>query len=118
MTQRRHESPELGSASRRMMRGLVVRASEGDTEAIEQLVELQAAVTEALGQAVAGAREGAGYSWAELAPLLGTTRQAAQQRFGKATPLQLWFSVCGLRFGTERAAKLHQAKCTDCEAAA
>lgn len=35
--QKRHESPELGDTIVRMMRALVTRAAEGDTEAIEQL---------------------------------------------------------------------------------
>lgn len=105
---RRHEAPEMGAMSRRVLRGLVVRATEGDTEAIEQLVELQAAVVEALGQAVAGARATAGYSWGDLAPLLGTSRQAAQQRFGKAVPLQLHPAGCGRSFGSARAAQLHR----------
>jgi DNA-directed RNA polymerase specialized sigma24 family protein len=38
---------------------------------------------DALSQAVTGLRM-AGYSWAEIAARLGVTRQAAQQRWGRA----------------------------------
>lgn len=85
--QRRHESPELGGAARRMMRALVRRAAEGDTEALEQLaslqLELQAAIQAAGKLMHSGERmaDGKGYSFTELADVLGISRQAARQRF-------------------------------------
>lgn len=105
MAQRRHEAPELAAAARRMLRALAVRATEGDTEAIEQLAQLRDDVDGALAAAVAGARERVGYSWTDIANLTGTTRQNAQQRFGKAQPPVTYACEhdggCGQLFPTE-----------------
>lgn len=79
MAQRKHESPEIGAMMRRMLRSLVTRASEGDTEALEELAKLEPATRDAL--TTAGAALHAHHSYAELGEVLGVTRQAAQQRF-------------------------------------
>jgi hypothetical protein len=88
-TQRRHEAPDVGAMVRRMVRALVRRAAEGDTEALEQLAQLEAelptAVTCALAMMQAGTR-GPAYSFTELATVLGTSRQATRQRAGRALP--------------------------------
>lgn len=78
--QRRHEAPDVGDAIVRMLRALVTRSAEGDTEAIEQLarVERVAPVATALGGRLAHDR--AGYSFTELGNVLGISRQAARQR--------------------------------------
>ena len=73
---------EVGSAARRMVRALVKRAEEGDTEAIEQLVETQHEVTQSITTAGRALHEVAGYSYTELGRVLGTSRQAARERFG------------------------------------
>lgn len=77
--QRRHEAPDVGDAIVRMMRGLVTRAAEGDTEAVEQLarVEQLAPAATALAGRLAHDR---GYSYTELGAVLGVSRQAARQR--------------------------------------
>lgn len=77
----RPECPEVGQAARRMVRALVKRAEEGDTEAIEQLVETQHETTQAI-TAAGRALHAAGYSYTDLGRVVGSTRQAAQQRFG------------------------------------
>lgn len=112
MSQRRHEAPELASAARRMMRALAVRATEGDTEAIEQLAELRDELDAALGAAVAGARERMGYSWAEVAALVDTTRQNAQQRWGDAQPLPVFECEhgCSWLFGSENQRAVHHVR--------
>ncbi|HET9656279.1 MAG TPA: sigma factor-like helix-turn-helix DNA-binding protein [Kineosporiaceae bacterium] len=46
------------------------------------LLRLSRELEEANQQAVTGLR-GFGYSWTEIAAQLGTTRQAAQQRWGR-----------------------------------
>lgn len=70
---------------RRMFRGLVKRAAEGDTEALEALARLErvasAATTVALTKSAK--QHGGRYSWAELADVAGTTRQAIGQRIGR-----------------------------------
>lgn len=83
--QRRHEAPDLGAAVFRMVRALVRRAAEGDTEALEQLAACErltnAAVTVAMEHAHDGGEASPGlYSWTELGEVMGTTRQAARQR--------------------------------------
>lgn len=87
VTQRRHESPAVGAAVRRMVRALVVRAGEGDTEALEQLAELEGFTRDATTAAVVVAHDTAGYSFTELGRVLGITRQAARQRVSSAADL-------------------------------
>lgn len=85
-SQRRHESPELGAMIRRMVRALVRRAAEGDTEALEQLAIVERDVPMAVSVAIARMNVGeAGYSYTELAGVVGTTRQAARQRAVRIT---------------------------------
>jgi hypothetical protein len=82
------------------MRALARRAGEGDVEALEQLAQLEHIAAEQLGAAVAGFRaftpaHGAEpYSWTDVGLALGTTRQAAQQRFHNATPLPAHPPLC------------------------
>lgn len=83
MSQRKHEAPEIGAMTNRMMRALARRAAEGDLEAVEQLAELQTKLTEHLRAAAQGAHA-FGYSWTEIADATGTSRQAARQRFAPA----------------------------------
>lgn len=78
--QRRHEAPAVGDAIVRMLRGLVTRAAEGDTEAVEQLARVERAATVATALGGRLAHDCAGYSYTELAGVLEVTRQAARQR--------------------------------------
>jgi hypothetical protein len=86
-TKTEREAPEIGSAVRRMIRALVRRAAEGDTEALEQLAALEGDVGGAVtiagemmhsGERMAGDQS---YSYTELAAVMGISRQAARQRF-------------------------------------
>lgn len=103
--QRRHEAPEVGDAIVRMMRGLVTRAGEGDTEAVEQLDRVAQLAPLALtyGMREAHAR---GYSHTELGRVLGITRQAARQRVERPHPgvtsARWWPSVHQLEPGHDR----------------
>ena len=83
---RRHEAPEVAAASKRFMRALVRRAAEGDTEALEGLVGLQAVLQEAITEAGRALHDDAGYSFTELAEVLGISRQGARQRFTTPKP--------------------------------
>lgn len=82
---RRHEAPEVGKAAARFMRALAKRAANGESEAIEWLIQLQAELDAATQLAVDNYRE-LGFSWADVGRLTGTTRQAAQMRFGTKAP--------------------------------
>lgn len=80
------ELPEVASAARRMIRAVGQRAAV-DVEGLAELAQLRDEVDHQLRDAVTAARAGAGlsnggYSWADVARVLGITRQAAQQRFG------------------------------------
>lgn len=88
---RRHESPELGAMVGRMLNALIRRAAEGDTEAVEQLGQLEALARQAHTSGQAEARR-FGYSLAELAAVTGTTRQAVSQR--TAAPVALSTAGC------------------------
>jgi hypothetical protein len=113
--QRKSEAPELGAAIIRQLRGLVARATEGDLEAIEQLRIVEAQAGTHVGLAVAGARAHVGYSWAELAPALGTTRQSASERFKDVKPLTVVETACG-RVTFSRASRfLHGKRCQTCQ---
>lgn len=87
--QRKHEAPELGAAAARLIRALAERAGDGDTEALEQLAALERLVPTATQLAGYELHEW-GYSHAELANVLGISRQAAVKRFG-AVPLSAEF---------------------------
>lgn len=87
------EAMELAGMLRRMGKALVRRAAEGDLEALEALTHARAAIDDAIGDAAAALHqpcvwvrgEKVGYSWAEIGGVLGISRQAAHQQFGKRT---------------------------------
>jgi hypothetical protein len=93
---REREASELASASVRLFRALARRAGQGELEALEALHMLEDSLQLQLGAAVAGYREfrpahnAEPYSWADVGRALGTTRQAAQQRFRTATVAPAW----------------------------
>jgi hypothetical protein len=89
----RHESPELGDAAFRLMRGLARRAGDGDTEALEQLAKLSWQLADMTAAAAAGLRR-AGYSWGEIGALTGHTRQNAFQRWGRSTIIKAHPDPC------------------------
>ena len=60
------------------------RVADGDVEALTLMLGLSAEIDAAIAQAVTGLR-GFGYSWAEIGSRLGITRQAAWQRWGRAS---------------------------------
>lgn len=78
------ETAEFAAFARRIVKAYGRRVGTGDVEALPELLALSAEIDAAIAKSVAGLRS-AGYSWAEIASRLGTTRQAAQQRFGRAS---------------------------------
>jgi hypothetical protein len=77
------ETPEFAAFARRILRACARRVAEGDVEGLAALVALRSELDGAIASAVRGLRgERWGYSWADVARVLGTTRQAAQQRYG------------------------------------
>lgn len=72
----------------RILRAYSRRVAHADVEDLAELLAVRDAVDEAITRAVAGLRE-AGRSWGEIAAATGTTRQAAQQRWGVKVALTL-----------------------------
>lgn len=68
---------------RRMVRATSRRVGDRDIEALAGLAFLRDEVDAAMVAAVADLREQHGYSWTDVGRVLGITRQAAQQRYGK-----------------------------------
>lgn len=58
------------------------RVADGDVEDLADLLELQKMLDGVVAQAVQGQRENHGRSWADIARAAGTSRQAAQKRWG------------------------------------
>jgi hypothetical protein len=79
------ENDEYAAFTRRVVTAQGRRIAAGDVEGLPALAALAGTVEAALADAVAGLRDG-GYSWAEIATRLGTTRQAAQQRWAHPFP--------------------------------
>ena len=75
------ENDDYAAFTRRILTAQARRISCGDIEGLQSLAALAADIDTALRTAVTGLRT-AGYSWADIAARLGTSRQAAQQRFG------------------------------------
>ena len=78
------ENDEYAAFARRILRAYARRIATGDVEALTPMLGLSAEIDTAISQAVSGLRE-FGYSWAEIGSRLGITRQAAQQRWGRAS---------------------------------
>jgi hypothetical protein len=78
------ENDEYAAFARRVLRAYARRVADGDVEALALMLGLSAEIDTAISQAVTGLR-GFGYSWAEIGSRLGITRQAAQQRWGRAS---------------------------------
>jgi hypothetical protein len=77
------ENPDYAAFARRVIRAHGRRVAEGDVEGLADLLALAEELERATHVAVEGLRTH-GYSWAEIASRLGLTRQAAQQRWGRA----------------------------------
>jgi hypothetical protein len=77
---REREIPAYASMVRRVIRSYGRRVADADPEDLVELLELRDVVDAAIAAAVDGQRSN-GFSWAQIARGLGTTRQGAQQRF-------------------------------------
>lgn len=76
------ETPDVGKGVARMIRAMGRRVGSEDPVDLQELRLLRAALDEAEREAVAMLRAN-DYSWTEIGQGLGTTRQNAQQRYGK-----------------------------------
>jgi hypothetical protein len=78
------ETPEYGAMVRRMVRAYGKRVGNADDVDLSQMLALREEVEAAIATAVVLQRDNWGRSWAEIGRGLGITRQAAQQRYGRA----------------------------------
>lgn len=72
--------------ARRVVRALVRRAAEGDSEALEELLKLAELVPAAIHDAGV-AMHRFGYTYTELGDIAGISRQAARERFTDRLPV-------------------------------
>src|SRR5919202_4241598 len=83
---RQVENPEFDAFVRRILRAYARRVAAGDVEALRSLALLSSEVDAVTRLAVAGLRQAPySYSWSEIADRLGTSKQAAQMRYGTRT---------------------------------
>lgn len=76
------ETPAFVRFARRIIRAAGQRAGQEDEVELRMLIELRHDVEAAIDAAVTAQRE-RGASWARIALATGTTRQGAQQRWGR-----------------------------------
>ena len=80
------ENEQFDAFVRRILQAYARRVAAGDVEALRSLTLLSSEVDAVCRLAVAGLRQRPySYSWSEIADRLGTTRQAAQMRYGDKT---------------------------------
>jgi hypothetical protein len=77
------ENTDYAAFATRVIRGHARRIADGDIDGLTNLLRLSRELDAATQQAVDGLRA-SGYSWADIAARLGTTRRAAQQRWGQS----------------------------------
>lgn len=75
------ETPEIAAMVRRMIRAYAKRVGDADEPDLAEMVELRAFLDEQIGVAVRLQKDG-GKSWSQIGQGLGTTKQAAQMRYG------------------------------------
>ncbi len=85
-SKREVENAQFDAFVRRILRAYARRVGNGDVEALRSLAALSSEVDAVTRLAVAGLRKQPySYSWSEIADRLGTSRQAAQMRYGDKT---------------------------------
>lgn len=106
------ETPEYGRMVVRMIRAYAKRVTHADEPDLAQMLAVRDEMDAAIVAAIHGQRTVYGRSWADIAAATGTTRQAAQQRWG-AKVAQLDASTVE----TEQRGRV-AAYCLDCKAEA
>lgn len=81
-TPNERSTEEFLGAVRRMLRAAAVRAGDGDEPELAALIAIKNDLDMAIAVAVE-AQRARGRSWTQIAWVTGTTRQAAQMRWGK-----------------------------------
>lgn len=79
------ETLDYVKAAKRFIRSAGSRVGESDEFELAELAELRRDIEDAIAVAVAG-QQRYGKSWAKIGLALGTTREAAWQRYGRGVP--------------------------------
>ena len=83
---RRGDAREYLGFLQRVLRAYGGRVVEGDVDDLAQLITLRSEVDRLIGETVVALRrQPYGLTWTQIAAATGTTRQAAQQRYGRAS---------------------------------
>ena len=81
------ETKDFGAMVTRMIRAHGRRVANADREDLADLVAMRGLLDDAITAAVTHLRDHHEFSWTAIGDAVGTTRQAAQQRYGrKDTP--------------------------------
>lgn len=78
----RVENDEYAKFCRRVIRAYARRVANADDVDLAEMVAVRDEMDRAIAAAVTGQRDLWGASWSDIGRALGTTRQAAQQRYG------------------------------------
>lgn len=76
------ETAEYAAFGRRMLRSWARRVGDGNPEDLTELLATAKALDALIAEAVTAQRAAYQTSWTEIGRAAGTTRQAAQQRWG------------------------------------
>jgi hypothetical protein len=79
----KYETTQFAAMLGRMIDAYGRRVGDADPEDLAEMLELQRRFDAVVKDAVRVQRENHGRSWAEIGAAAGTTRQAAQMRWGK-----------------------------------
>lgn len=80
-----YETPEYSAMLGRLLAAYGRRVADADIEDLADMFALRDKLDGVIAAAVAGQREQHGRSWADIGRAAGTTRQAAQMRWGKTS---------------------------------
>jgi hypothetical protein len=78
-----YETTEFAAMLGRMITAYGRRVGDADPEDLAEMLELHRRFEAIVGDAVRSQRERHGRSWADIGAAAGTTRQAAQMRWGR-----------------------------------
>lgn len=78
-----YETTDYAAMLRRMLTAYGKRVGAADVEDLAEMLALQAQLATIVQDTITSQREDLGRSWADIAQAAGTTRQAAQMRWGK-----------------------------------
>jgi hypothetical protein len=87
VTEPKVETSDYSRFARRILRAMGRRVSAGDIAALPELIALRDELETTIEETVQALRSDPWcYSWAQIGDVMGTSRQAAQKRYGHLKP--------------------------------